>query len=98
MYGGITGISAIRHISSALELEKAREQAIKTALGRGDTDSVEYINNCNVIRVYHPEYVKRNPAKDHGDGDDFINHAQAMISASGSSEEAALLLMTSVVK
>lgn len=83
---------------SALELEKAREQAIKTALGRGDTDSVEYINNCNVIRVYHPEYVKRNPAKDHGDGDDFINHAQAMISASGSSLDAALLLMTSFVK
>lgn len=81
---------------SALELEKAREQAIKTALGRGDTDSVKYIEKCDIIKVYHPEYVTRNPAKDHGDGNEFLNHAEAIISNTDSSTEAAILLMASV--
>lgn len=78
---------------SALELEKAREQAIKTALGRGDTDSVKYIKNCDTITVYNPKYVTRNPRKDHGDGNPLLNDMETVISGTYSSGEAALLLM-----
>lgn len=78
---------------SALELEKAREQAIKTALGRGDTDSVKYIKESNEITVYNPKYVTRNPGKDHGDGNPLLNGMETVISGTDSSSEAALLLL-----
>ena len=107
-HGGIgTSLSIVWHYNcnishrayfSALELEKAREEAIKTAVMRGDTDSLEYIRNCNTITVYHPEYVTRNPAKNHGDGEEFLNQLKEMVAASDSPCEAALLAMTSVAR
>ena len=81
---------------SALEFEKAKESAIQTALRRGDTNSIEYIEKSIPIKVYKPELVKRNPQQEHGNENGFLNRVEDMISASDSSTEAALLIMSLV--
>lgn len=55
---------------SALDGDKAIKEAKRIALRRGDTDYIKYIKKQ--IKVYMPELVTRNPAKEHGDGDPFI--------------------------
>ena len=50
---------------SAMEKERAIKEAVDTALGRGDTNSVERIRNPIIdIKVLMPEAVKRKPKKD----------------------------------
>ena len=76
---------------NALEREKAIEYGKKVAERRGDTDSIDRIGKGKKIDVLMPEIVKRNPAKDHGDGDGFINNIEDMIQASDSVAEAGIL-------
>jgi hypothetical protein len=48
--------------------------------------------DCN-IRVLIPEMVRRNPEKEHGDGDPFMNSLNALTNGAGSVGEAAALVM-----
>lgn len=72
-HGG-TALSVTNHyncnISSgayfnAFERDKGIEKALKIAIGRGDTESIEGIKNCAEIKVLIPSMVKCNPLKDH---------------------------------
>lgn len=74
---------------SALDGDKAVKEAKRIALGRGDTDYVKYIKKK--IKVYMPELVTRNPTQEHGDGDEFINSLEQIISNSDTATEAGLL-------
>ena len=81
---------------NALEFEKAKESAIQTALQRGDTNSIKHIEKSIPIKVYKPELVKRNPQQEHENENGFLNRVEDIISASDSSTEAALLIMSMV--
>lgn len=65
----------------------------EVALGRGDTESVEGMGDYDIIEVLMSEMVKRNPVKDHGDGDPFLNSIESLIEGSRNKGEAALLSM-----
>ena len=77
-----------------------RDQAVKyfndVATRRGDTDSVG-IPPQN-IQVFMPEMVKRCPARDHGDGDPFMNQANAITEAAPDALTAGLLVMGLALK
>lgn len=77
---------------NALQRKEAIEYGKHTALNRGDTNSVENIGKYDIIEVMMPEMVTRNPKKEHGDGDDFINGVERMISGTKSDIEAAIML------
>lgn len=47
----------------------------------------------DIIEVLMPEMVHRNPQKDHGEGDSFMNSLENLISGSDSVMEAGLLAM-----
>ena len=84
---------------NALQYEEAIDYFKKVALGRGDTDSAKYECNYKVrIEVLMPEMIKRNPLKDHGNGDEFLNQCESLISASDSPLMALLLVMAAAVK
>jgi hypothetical protein len=69
---------------SALNYDKACQYADEIALQRGDTKSIPVRTNCgNTIEVIINEVVNVNPAKDHGDGDEFINSIESGIRAGG---------------
>jgi hypothetical protein len=75
---------------NALEREKAIEYGKSVALGRGDTESVDFIGErCN-IEVLIPEAVKCKPQDEHGEGCPFINDAQSLIKNSESTFEAGI--------
>ena len=74
-------------------LKKAKE----TALNRGDTESIQYLNNSKIV-VIKPELVKCNPQVEHGDGDEFINQIESMVNLSSSSAEAGLFAMALALK
>ena len=74
---------------SALDGDKAVKEAKRIALGRGDTDYVKYIHKK--IKVYMPELVTRKPAQEHGNGNEFINSLEQIISNSDTATEAGLL-------
>lgn len=76
---------------NALEREKAITYGKQIALKRGDTNSVEGIGKYDIIEVLMPEMVKRNPQKEHGEGDKFLNSIENMICSTDSSTEAGLL-------
>lgn len=76
---------------NALEREKAIAYGKKVAADRGDTDSIDRMGKYDIIEVLMPEMIHRNPQKDHGDGDPFINSLKNMISGTESSAEAGLL-------
>lgn len=76
---------------NALEREKAIAYGKKVAANRGDTNSIEGMGDHDIIEVLIPELVSRNPQKEHGDGDSFINSMEEMISGADSSMEAGLL-------
>jgi len=76
---------------NALEREQAIAYGKKVAINRGDTNSVEEMGEHDIIEVLMPEMVKRNPQKEHGEGDSFLNSLENMISNTNSSTEAALL-------
>lgn len=79
---------------SALEREKAIAYGKKVAANRGDTESIEGMGECDIIEVLMPKMVKRNPQKDHGEGNSFLNSLENMISGTDSSTEAGLLAIT----
>lgn len=76
---------------NALEREHAIAYGKKVAANRGDTNSIDGIGEHDIIEVLMPEMVKRNPQKEHGEGDSFINSLENMISSTDSSMEAGLL-------
>lgn len=76
---------------NALEREKAIAYGKKVAANRGDTDSIAEMGKHEIIEVLMPEMVKRNPKKEHGEGDNFINTLENMINSTDSSVEAGLL-------
>ena len=76
---------------NALEREQAIAYGKKVAANRGDTDSIEGMGEYDIIEVLMPEMVTRNPKKEHGDGDSFINSLENMINGTDSSAEAGLL-------
>lgn len=74
-----------------LEREQAISYGKKLAANRGDTNSIASMGEHDIIEVLIPEMVKRNPQKEHGDGDTFMNSLENMISGTDSSIEAGLL-------
>ena len=80
---------------NALQREEAIAYGKQVALGRGDTDSVDGMGEHDIIEVLIPDLVKRNPAKEHGDGDPFINNLESVISSTSSAMEAGLLVIAS---
>lgn len=78
---------------NALQRDEAIKYGKEVALGRGDTESVEGMGDYDIIEVLMPEMVKRNPVKDHGDGDPFLNSIESLIEGSRNKGEAALLSM-----
>ena len=76
---------------NALQREQAIAYGKQIALNRGDTDSVEGLGDGKDIEVFMPEMVKRNPQKEHGEGDSFMNSLETMIQGTSSSAEAGLL-------
>ena len=83
---------------NALEREQAITYGKQVALNRGDTDSVKKIGEFSNIEVLMPEMVRRNPEREHGDGDPFINSLESMIEKTESSTEAAFLAMIMSLK
>lgn len=76
---------------NALEREKAIAYGKKVAANRGDTESIEMMGKYDIIEVLIPEMVRRNPQKEHGEGDTFMNSLENMINDSNSSIEEGLL-------
>lgn len=76
---------------NALQREQAIAYGKQIALNRGDTDSVEGLGDGKDIEVFMPEMVKRNPQKEHSEGDSFMNSLETMIHGTSSSAEAGLL-------
>lgn len=79
---------------NALHRAEAIEYAIKVASARGDTESIPRLQNPEYnIEVLDPTLVHRDPAKDHGDGNPFLNTLEDLCTASNSVGEAAALVM-----
>lgn len=76
---------------NALEREQAIAYGKKVAANRGDTKSIEGMGEHDIIEVRMPEMVKRNPKKEHGDGDSFMSSLENMICETDNSTEAGLL-------
>ena len=74
---------------NALQGDEAVAAMNETARRRGDTESVGRYGK--MIEVLIPECVKRNPQKEHGDGDPFINTLNAITEGASSPMEAGLL-------
>ena len=83
---------------NALERDKAIAYGKQVALNRGDTKSVDGMGEHDIIEVLMPEMVKRNPQKEHGEGDPFINSLENMINVTDSSTEAGLLAIAMWMK
>lgn len=59
---------------NALQRKEGLKDAIAIAKRRGDTKYVEYMRKSKYrIDVLMPELVTRNPQKEHGEGDPFLN-------------------------
>lgn len=76
---------------NALEREKAIAYGKQVALNRGDTNSIDGMGERDIIEVLMPEMVTRNPQREHGEGDSFMNLLEDVISNTDSSTEAGLL-------
>lgn len=76
---------------SALRGEEAAAEAIRIAIRRGDTESVDSIRP--EIKVYAPDLVKVNPRRQHGKGDPFLNALYAITDAAPDALTAGLLCM-----
>lgn len=76
---------------SALEGEQAVAYANKIAAWRGDTNDVGKFKPFIICHM--PELVKVKPNKQHGNGNEFLNEIESVISASESSNEAGILCM-----
>lgn len=76
---------------NVLEREKAIAYGKQVALNRGDTNSIDGMGERDIIEVLMPEMVTRNPQREHGEGDSFMNLIEDVISNTDSSAEAGLL-------
>lgn len=74
--------------------KEAVQAAKDIALRRGDTDSVPRFKE--LIRVYTPEYVTRNPAKEHGEGNALLNVIEDIAECSPDALTSGLLCMACV--
>jgi len=62
--------------------ERAKAEALfrETALARGDTDSLKNgSGKADEFEVRMPQALRRRPARDHGDGDPFINAVEGAV-------------------
>lgn len=82
---------------NALQRDEAIAYGKSVALGRGDTESVDGIGEHDNIEVVMPEMVKLNPKKEHGNGCEFMNMMEDIISHADSKNEAALLCMATAM-
>lgn len=76
---------------NALHRKEAIEAAKKTAINRGDTESVDRIGKSYNIIVYDKSCIHRCPEKECGDGDPFLNTLNALTDSADSAAEAGLL-------
>lgn len=83
---------------TALERDKAIAFGKEVAARRGDTESIEGMGDHNIIDVLMPKMVKRNPNKEHGAGNDFINAVEEMIESTENAAEAGWLTMAMSLK
>lgn len=74
---------------SALKGKEAVECANLTAAARGDTNDLGKFEEK--ITVYMPELVKRDPEKEHGDGNPLLNMFEEVIEKSADINDAAML-------
>lgn len=79
---------------TALERDKALAAARRIAGNRGDTESLPRLGEHENIEVVLPEAVKCNPAKDHSDGDPFLNGLESLTETADSVAEAGFLVLT----
>lgn len=87
-----------RNYFNALHRAEAIAYAVQVAQGRGDTNSIPRLQNPQYhIEVLDPSAVHRDPMKDHGEGDTFLNMLDAMCVASDSAGEAAAFVMCATV-
>ena len=63
---------------SALDYDAALKEALRVALARGDTNSIDSIKRSARIRVLLPEAVHCDPEKEAGPGDPFLNKLEAL--------------------
>ncbi len=75
---------------NALHREEAIAYAAKVATNRGDTESLGKFGDIN-IAVHMPELVRCDPAREHVEGDPFMNTLESLIQGSDSATEAGLL-------
>ena len=83
---------------NALERERAIAYGKRIAVNRGDTGSIEEIGNRGIIEVLIPEMVKKNPQKEHGEGDFFLNSLENLINGSDSVAEASMLCIAKTIE
>ena len=76
---------------NALQRDEAIAYGKAVAIGRGDTESVDILGKYDNIEVVMPEMVKVNPNKQHGNGCEFMNMMESVISNSSSKNEAGIL-------
>ncbi len=76
---------------SALQRDEAIAYGKSVALGRGDTESVDGIGIDDIIEVVIPKMVKVRPNKQHGNGCEFMNMMESVISNSSNKNEAGIL-------
>lgn len=80
---------------TALQHDAAIEAAVRTAISRGDTQSVERIRDKGFyIEVLDPAAVRADPKAWGGKGDRFINTLNTITANASSSMEAGLLALT----
>ncbi len=98
---GSTFLSVDNHYNSNIawsryfrcdEMEKALATHKKIALARGGTNSVPSKGHAK-FEIMIPKAVRLHPKKDHGEGDDFINKAEAVIQRTKDPTVAAFGLM-----
>lgn len=76
---------------NALQRNEAIAYGKSVAISRGDTKSVDGMGDHDIIEVVMPEMVKVNPNKQHGNGCEFMNMMENIISNSSNENEAGIL-------
>lgn len=76
---------------SANDGERAVQEAIRKAMARGDTESVQRIT-ADIV-VHRPDLVTINPQNEHGDGSEYLKEKESLIRGAGDPLTAALLVM-----
>lgn len=88
-----------RNYFNALHRAEAIAYAVQVAKNRGDTESIPRLQNPKYnIEVLDPSAVHRDPMKDHGGGDPFLNMLDDLCSASDSTGEAVALVMCAAAR